>query len=88
MARNKKPAGRLSSGPFTADDFHRALVSAGWVLHAKLEHWHYKHPTREGKAQVGPNWDGVMSSHQPFKGICAQTRYSSRELKKLLNGVR
>lgn len=54
MARKKKPSGRLIDGPFTADHFDRALKLDGWILAAKLEHWHYQHPDRPGKAPGRP----------------------------------
>lgn len=88
MARKKKPSGRLIDGPFTADHFDRALKLDGWILAAKLEHWHYQHPDRPGKPQVDPKWQHVKSSHWAFKGVCSQAGYSKRRLLELLNSVR
>lgn len=86
MTRARKPSGRLSSGPWTAADFGRALRADGWVVESPGPHTHYVHPAKRGKkVTVDQKWTGVKKGHDPFKGIAAQAGYTPRQLQRLLN---
>jgi hypothetical protein len=87
MARQRKPSGRLSRGPFTAAEFHAALKLGGWSRRAGGHHTMYVHTERPGKVQVDEKWTGVKTSHDPFKGVLAQSGYTKTELLRLLNGL-
>jgi predicted RNA binding protein YcfA (HicA-like mRNA interferase family) len=86
VARMKKPSGRLSSGPWTAADFDRALRSGGWEIESRGPHNHYVHPDRPGrKIQIDQKWTGVKVGHDAFKGVAEQSGYGRGELKRLMN---
>jgi hypothetical protein len=85
MAREKKPSGRLSSGPWTSSDFKKMLTSEGYRPAANGDHLNWKHPDRSGKVQLSPCWTGVKKGHSPFVGISGQMGISQKDLQKLLN---
>ena len=86
MSRTKKPAGRPSSGPWTAADFDRMLRANGWEVEARGPHTHYVHSDRPGrKVQVDQKWTAVKTGHDTFKGVAEQTGYGRQKLKRLLN---
>jgi len=88
MARQKKPSGRLSRGPWEFRHFRDALFDAGWVkVGHEGSHMQVAHPNRPGRVTIDTNWTGVKVGHDPFKSVAQVTGYGKKELQRLLDGV-
>jgi predicted RNA binding protein YcfA (HicA-like mRNA interferase family) len=88
MARQKKPSGRLSRGPWEYRHFRDALNGAGWIkVGQEGSHVQLTHPTRAGRVTIDTNWTGVKVGHDPFKSVAQVTGYGKKELQRLLDRV-
>jgi hypothetical protein len=92
MTRKRKPSGRLSGGPWTYSDLQREFLRVGYEPLPRSgqsggSHENWRHPDRSGTAQLDTNWDRVKVGSIPWQGLVAQTGYSSKELRRIMNGL-
>jgi predicted RNA binding protein YcfA (HicA-like mRNA interferase family) len=69
--------------PLRASDILRMLRVDGWYEVKGGNHRNFRHPTKPGKAQVSEKWTGVKPSSKVWKGLCAQTGWTRRDIERL-----
>jgi predicted RNA binding protein YcfA (HicA-like mRNA interferase family) len=69
--------------PLTAEDIVRMLLTDGWYEVEQTRHRNFRHPTKPGKAQVSAAWTGVKPGSDPWRGLRAQTGWTSAEMREL-----
>jgi len=87
MARQKKPSGRMSKGPWSYSDIRRAIESQGYVREEAASHPQWRHPARPGKVSLDEKWTGVKTGQIVFESLARQTGYGKAGLQRLLNGL-
>jgi hypothetical protein len=87
MARRKKPSGRMSSGPWTFEDFRRVFEAEGYQRVEGSSHPQWRHPQRPGKVCLDEKWTGVKYGHEVFASLGRQSGYGKKVLRRLMNDL-
>lgn len=74
-------------GPFDGGDVERALISEGWTPEAahSSDKWAvYRHPERDGRVLVNPDWEAFYEGDAIFKCLCRDMNITPDDLVRLL----